>query len=138
MGFSDGYWSCGKGSQWCLSGLVVAKGASDRDGEIAEALAAREAIQLAARRGWKSIIIEGDCAVLISKLRAVDQDLSYIGTVIFDILSFVNLFTSCQFAYVKRAFNSVAHCLAKSATGMLESVDDLPSSALDIVISELC
>ncbi|KAL0316154.1 UNVERIFIED_CONTAM: hypothetical protein Sradi_5493600 [Sesamum radiatum] len=108
------------------------------NGEIAEALAAREAIQLAARRGWKSIIIEGDCAVLISKLRAVDHDLSYIGTVIFDILRFVNLFTSCQFACVKRAFNSVAHCLAKSAVGMLEGVDDLPSSALDIVISEFC
>ncbi|KAL0336959.1 UNVERIFIED_CONTAM: hypothetical protein Scaly_1971000 [Sesamum calycinum] len=108
------------------------------NGEIAEALAAREAIQLAARRGWKSIIIEWDCAVLISKLRAVDHDLSYIGTVIFDILSFVNLFTSCQFACVKRAFNSVAHCLAKSAVGMLEGVDDLPSSALDIVISEFC
>ncbi|KAL0296195.1 UNVERIFIED_CONTAM: hypothetical protein Sradi_6671600 [Sesamum radiatum] len=45
------------------------------NGDTTEALAAREAIQLAARRGWKSIIIEGDCAVLISKLRAVDQDL---------------------------------------------------------------
>ncbi|KAL0294588.1 UNVERIFIED_CONTAM: hypothetical protein Sradi_6878200 [Sesamum radiatum] len=34
-------------------------------GEVAKALAAWEAIQLAARRGWKSLIIEGDCVVLI-------------------------------------------------------------------------
>ncbi|KAL0285703.1 UNVERIFIED_CONTAM: hypothetical protein Scaly_2811600 [Sesamum calycinum] len=47
-------------------------------GEVAKALAAWEAIQLAARRRWKSLIIEGDCVVLINKLRTVEGDLSSI------------------------------------------------------------
>ncbi|KAL0392972.1 UNVERIFIED_CONTAM: hypothetical protein Sradi_2520000 [Sesamum radiatum] len=78
-------------------------------GEVAKALAAWEAIQLAARRGWKSLIIEGDCVVLINKLRTVEGDLSSIGTVIFDILALVPIFSSCHFACVKRKLNSVAH-----------------------------
>ncbi|KAK4381576.1 hypothetical protein Sango_2954200, partial [Sesamum angolense] len=78
-------------------------------GEVAKALAAWEAIQLAARRGWKSLIIVGDCVVLINKLRMVEGDLSSIGTVLFDILALVPIFSSCHFACVKRKLNSVAH-----------------------------
>ncbi|KAL0340446.1 UNVERIFIED_CONTAM: hypothetical protein Sradi_4561400 [Sesamum radiatum] len=71
-GFRDGYWGCGKGSQWCLPGLVVTKVLRKGNGETTGALATREVIQLAARRGRKPIIIERDCAVLIGKLRTVD------------------------------------------------------------------
>ncbi|KAK4411353.1 (+)-neomenthol dehydrogenase [Sesamum angolense] len=40
------------------------------------------------------------------------------------------------FTYVQRKHNAVAHCLVKCAAWLLEGVDDLPSSALAIVISE--
>ncbi|KAK4412957.1 hypothetical protein Salat_2942900 [Sesamum alatum] len=61
-------------------------------GELAEALAAWEAIQLAASHGWTSIIMEGDCAVLVNKLRAASRDLSPVGTIIIDILRMADYF----------------------------------------------
>ncbi|KAK4438503.1 hypothetical protein Salat_0184600 [Sesamum alatum] len=82
------------------------------NGEFAEALAAWEAIQLAACHGWTSVIIEGDCAVLVNKLRVVNRGLSPVGTIILDILRLVDCFAPCQFTCVKRNLNSVAHCLA--------------------------
>ncbi|KAG8387118.1 hypothetical protein BUALT_Bualt03G0220000 [Buddleja alternifolia] len=55
--------------------------------EVAEALAALEAIQMARRRGWRKIQLEGDCLGLISKLREKSRDFSYLyrsATVEFD------------------------------------------------------
>ncbi|KAL0312170.1 UNVERIFIED_CONTAM: hypothetical protein Sradi_5616300 [Sesamum radiatum] len=40
------------------------------DGELAKAIAARDATQLALRRGWSSVQFEGDCSSLIHKLHA--------------------------------------------------------------------
>ncbi|KAK4410281.1 hypothetical protein Sango_0101100 [Sesamum angolense] len=47
------------------------------NGEIAEALAAREAVDLAIRHGWNRILIEGDCLNLINKLNRYEPDQSY-------------------------------------------------------------
>ncbi|KAL0447178.1 UNVERIFIED_CONTAM: hypothetical protein Slati_1845700 [Sesamum latifolium] len=83
-------------------------------GEMAEAWAAREAVQLATHNAWPSVIIEGDCLVLISKLRVSDRDLSPVG-----------------FSFVKRIGNSVAH--AKLASVSLSEESVLPRETLDIV-----
>ncbi|KAL0443155.1 UNVERIFIED_CONTAM: hypothetical protein Slati_2038200 [Sesamum latifolium] len=85
--------------------------------EIAKALAAREAIRLALRRGWRSIIIEGDCASLIRKLQVSDPDFSQIGTVVMDIRMLASSFCSCSFQFVKRACNAAAHYLAQILFG---------------------
>ncbi|KAL0387736.1 UNVERIFIED_CONTAM: hypothetical protein Sradi_2655400 [Sesamum radiatum] len=86
-------------------------------GELAEALAAREAVRLALRRGWQYVIIEGDCSSLISKLLSPSRDLSLMGPITVDILK-----------------------LAKSALGFAEGVFDIPASmasfvALDAIVS---
>ncbi|KAK4397218.1 hypothetical protein Sango_1558400 [Sesamum angolense] len=44
------------------------------NGEIAEALAAKEAVDLAIRHGWNRILIEGDCLNLINKLNSSEPD----------------------------------------------------------------
>ncbi|KAL0463353.1 UNVERIFIED_CONTAM: hypothetical protein Slati_0222900 [Sesamum latifolium] len=41
---------------------------------LAEALAARASIFLAAHFGWSSVIIEGDCAPLINKIASIEPD----------------------------------------------------------------
>lgn len=52
---------------------------------MAEAMATREAILLAWRKGWSSIIIEGDCASVVDKLQSPVSDLSVVGPIIRDI-----------------------------------------------------
>ncbi|KAK4389862.1 hypothetical protein Sango_2323200 [Sesamum angolense] len=78
-------------------------------GFLAEAFAAREAVILALCRGWRSVIIEGDCAMLIYKLQTRERDLSTEGPIINDILFFISNLQSCCFNFVKCLNNFVAH-----------------------------
>ncbi|KAL0327025.1 UNVERIFIED_CONTAM: hypothetical protein Sangu_1780500 [Sesamum angustifolium] len=75
--------------------------------EIAETLAAREAIHLAVQHGWRSIIIEGDCATLIHKLQASEPDFSVTGPIVADIQAIASNFQFCSFEFVSLIFNSV-------------------------------
>ncbi|KAK4407709.1 hypothetical protein Sango_0351900 [Sesamum angolense] len=87
------------------------------DGEMAKALAARNAVLLAIRKEWPLVIFEGDNAIVISKILSPESDLSVIGPIVIDIRSFISRFHSCSFQFVSRACNVVAHTLAQSATG---------------------
>ncbi|KAK4409872.1 hypothetical protein Sango_0060200 [Sesamum angolense] len=109
-------------------------------GELAEALAAREAVQLALCRGWQYVIVEGHCSSLISKLLSPSRELSPTGPITVDILKLVSNFRSCSFQLISRTCNSVAHRLAKSALGFAEGISDIPISvasfvALDAIVS---
>ncbi|KAL0427994.1 UNVERIFIED_CONTAM: hypothetical protein Slati_2974200 [Sesamum latifolium] len=73
------------------------------DGELDEAWAAREAVLLAIRKGWSSVIIEGDGATLITKLRASVTYLSAVGPILSDIIHFSACFQSYSFNFVKRS-----------------------------------
>ncbi|KAL0306177.1 UNVERIFIED_CONTAM: putative mitochondrial protein [Sesamum radiatum] len=109
-------------------------------GELAEALAAREAVQLALRRGWQYVIVEGDCSSLISKLLSSLKDLSPSGPINVDIIKLVSNFRSCSFQLINCTCNLVAHRLAKSALGFAEGISDIPVSvalfvALDAIVA---
>ncbi|KAL0460018.1 UNVERIFIED_CONTAM: hypothetical protein Slati_0629000 [Sesamum latifolium] len=106
-------------------------------GELAEALAARDAIQLALRRGWLSAHFEGDCSSLIHKLHARVTDCSPVGQIVFDILSFASLLHSCSFSLVRRSGNAVAHCLARFASDFAEGGSDIPSAAVTALALDL-
>ncbi|KAL0436253.1 UNVERIFIED_CONTAM: putative ribonuclease H protein [Sesamum radiatum] len=101
--------------------------------ELAESLAAREAIFLAYRRGWPSVVLEGDCASLIHKLGSNSCDFSDVGLVISDILVMTSLFTSCQFLFARRVCNSVAHLFAKSGFGCSEDGTVLPCAVASLL-----
>ncbi|KAK4404602.1 putative mitochondrial protein [Sesamum angolense] len=90
--------------------------------ELTEALAAREAILLAQRQDWRSIIIEGDCVSLLHKLQSDYCDLSKVGLVFSDILLATPSFIACDCNCVHRECNSIAHLLAKSGFGTFEVV----------------
>ncbi|KAL0361271.1 UNVERIFIED_CONTAM: hypothetical protein Sradi_3811600 [Sesamum radiatum] len=81
--------------------------------EVDEAWAARIAIQLAHLFGWTDIVLESDCASLHSQLISSTTLSSYIGPIVFDILSLATSFNSCHFSLVRRTGNSVAHSLAR-------------------------
>ncbi|KAL0456240.1 UNVERIFIED_CONTAM: hypothetical protein Slati_0963200 [Sesamum latifolium] len=100
------------------------------NGELAEAWAAREAVLLALRRGWRSVMVEGDCENLIRKLYARNRDLSPVGPIVTDVLHLSNHFQSCSFLLVKHSSNVVAHFFAKSAQGSVEGDSNIPPTAV--------
>ncbi|KAL0373090.1 UNVERIFIED_CONTAM: hypothetical protein Scaly_0990600 [Sesamum calycinum] len=94
--------------------------------EMVEAFAAREAILLACRFGWKEIFLEGDCATLHFKLSSSQSDCSDSGTIIRDIKSLASVFDSCSFSLIRRTGNKAAHCLARQAASLASEGDCLP------------
>ncbi|KAL0361676.1 UNVERIFIED_CONTAM: putative mitochondrial protein [Sesamum radiatum] len=106
-------------------------------GELAETWAAWEAIQFALRRGWRRVVVEGDCLNLIRKLNAGQGDLSLTGPLVLDIQYFAAKFSSCQFSWIKRSGNSVAHFLAQSANGYVEGGSIVPPSVFGLLSSDI-
>ncbi|KAK4400574.1 putative mitochondrial protein [Sesamum angolense] len=75
------------------------------DPEMVEAMAAREAILLACRVGWRIIILEGDCANIYQKLSALSPDCSALGAIIRDIKCLALNFDLCSLSLVRRSGN---------------------------------
>ncbi|KAL0439589.1 UNVERIFIED_CONTAM: hypothetical protein Slati_2441900 [Sesamum latifolium] len=105
--------------------------------EVAEAWAARIAIQLAHRFGWTNIILEGDCASVHSHLSSPGACSSAISPIVFDIISLSTSFNSCVFSLVRRTGNTVAHSLARHAVNRDEGTDLLPSYACVLALADL-
>ncbi|KAK4401657.1 hypothetical protein Sango_0906400 [Sesamum angolense] len=101
--------------------------------EMVEAMAAREAILLACRVGWRRIILEGDCANIYQKLSALSPDCSALGAIIRDIKCLALNFDLCSFSLVRRSGNKVAHCLARRA-----SLFASEESSISPALFELC
>ncbi|KAG8383859.1 hypothetical protein BUALT_Bualt04G0057500 [Buddleja alternifolia] len=99
----------------------------------AEALAAREAIKLAIRCGWSSIIIEGDCVQVIQKLQQCVPDFSTISPIISDVLYLVSLFSSCVFSHVRRSGNRVAHSFARLVCSFTFGFAAIPDSVRTLI-----
>ncbi|KAG8369155.1 hypothetical protein BUALT_Bualt15G0121900 [Buddleja alternifolia] len=99
-------------------------------------VAAREAIELVAHGGWQDVILEGDCAQVISKLRNPCTDSSLISSVVYDIKLLCSCFHSVSFSHVMRTGNRVAHTLARLATFSLEGSVDHPASIIPILVAE--
>ncbi|KAL0392399.1 UNVERIFIED_CONTAM: hypothetical protein Sradi_2462700 [Sesamum radiatum] len=95
---------------WCRNEKLMQGHCLDPPQVLAEAEAAREAVLLALRRGWNSVIFEGDCATLIGKLQLV---------VIF------------------RHCDVVAHALAKLASSFVEGGFVVPPAIAPIVYADI-
>ncbi|KAK4384212.1 hypothetical protein Sango_2737300 [Sesamum angolense] len=94
--------------------------------DMAEALAAREAIRLALRYRWPRVILEGDNNTLMNKLSSNQTDLSVTSPIIADVLHFSSFFTSVSFSFVGRVGNSAADFLAGSALNQEGDASLLP------------
>ncbi|KAL0434502.1 UNVERIFIED_CONTAM: hypothetical protein Slati_2784500 [Sesamum latifolium] len=95
-------------------------------GELVEALAAREVVPLALRRGWRSVVFESDCANLVKKLQAPGKDLSFIGSIVSDVHNLASCLRYCRFSLLKQSANSVAHFIAQIARGYVEGGHVIP------------
>ncbi|KAL0463371.1 UNVERIFIED_CONTAM: hypothetical protein Slati_0224700 [Sesamum latifolium] len=67
------------------------------DAQVAETLAAREAVDLAERMHWQHVIFEGDCLNLITKLNSQERDFSDLGPLIGDIIDTSGFLSSAEF-----------------------------------------
>ncbi|KAL0404183.1 UNVERIFIED_CONTAM: putative mitochondrial protein [Sesamum radiatum] len=105
--------------------------------EVAEAWAARIAIQFAHRFGWTDIVIETDCASLHSQLISSTTFSSHIGPIVFYILSLATGFNSCRFSLICRTGNSVAHSLARYVVSWDEGTTLLPSPTCTLALVDL-
>ena len=89
---------------------------------MAEAAAMDWGMQVAARAGGKSILIESDSHELVELVNNRISSMSEIVWVIFEILEKKNDFQNFKAQHILRLCNGIAHSLAKLALQKKESV----------------
>jgi hypothetical protein len=78
----------------------------------AEAMAAKEGLELAVENGYDKVILEVDCCSLMALLNGDEATRSSIGGMCFDITKLGRSFVDFRVVWVHRDANSVAHCCA--------------------------
>lgn len=80
---------------------------------VAEACAARLALQLAQRHGWTHPLLEGDCLQVVHALQDNHGERLYsFGSIISACFALFPLFTVLNFSFIRRLGNCLAHALA--------------------------
>ncbi|XP_012844351.1 PREDICTED: uncharacterized protein LOC105964372 [Erythranthe guttata] len=98
-----------------------------------EALAALRAIVWAKEKGWENVILEGDCIQVINALRNGEAEFSSFGSLVEECFFIASTLNSCNFMFIKRAGNSLAHSIAKiPCIDYLEGFN-LPMNLTDVV-----
>jgi hypothetical protein len=103
---------------------------------MAEALALRRAMEVAAEQGYKKVIFASDCLSLIQRTLSCKPDRSLVGTVVRDIKRMTMYFDSAVFRHVKRSLNEAAHILARTCD--VTSLGFISSSAPVSIRKTLC
>ncbi|XP_050220467.1 uncharacterized protein LOC126670697 [Mercurialis annua] len=80
-----------------------------------EALELRTLMEEVLLTGYKDIICEGDCQILINIVNSSSSNNRDAGVVFEDILNLIFHFSEIRFLYVNRKNNWVAHLMAKKA-----------------------
>lgn len=99
------------------------------DALTAEALAAKEGIELAVELGLERVILEVDCLGLVNLLKDTEASRSSIGGLCFDIAELGNNFREFRVEWVRREANSVAHacaCRVSSSERSFFWLDSIP------------
>lgn len=107
----------------------------------AEALAAREALQLAVEVGISDAEVEGDSLTIYNALRCQDLSFASFGEIIAEACLLARSLQRCLFSHVKREGNHAAHMLARRAVDLQEDflvwLEDVPSYLESVIHSEL-
>jgi ribonuclease HI len=82
--------------------------------EMAEALAVRGALQVAAEKGFQYILLATDCLSMVQRILSPGRDRSAVGIVVEDIKILASRFISCTVKHYGRKLNVAAHKLARS------------------------
>jgi ribonuclease HI len=104
--------------------------------EMAEALAARQALVISRDHGVTKAVLVSDCLSLVQRISSKGLDRSPLGSVIADIKTLATDFESCSFKFASRDVNVVAHKLARCSEHLVcnISVGVIPGFIRD----ELC
>ena len=97
-------------------GDILLMGVKQGDGfsepEVEEARACLFALRSVADYGYGRLEVEGDCLNLIGRLQTKAPPNNLLGYFISNSLSFISIFESISWKYIKRGGNKVAHALA--------------------------
>ena len=115
------------------NGQVVAGAARWQDNLadtlMAEAMAAKEGLELAVEIGCDRVMLEVDNSVLKNMLHDPDAGRSSIGSLCLDIIELSKNFVDFRVAWVSRSANYVAHVCAQKVSSSARSlfwVDEIP------------
>ena len=104
-----------------------------------EAAAARRAILLAKELNLSSITLEGDSKIINRALQDAEQSFATFGNLIEEIKFHADSFLNCNFSYVKRKGNSVAHSLARHAkhvSGLFVWREEVPPPIVSVLLAD--
>ena len=108
--------------------------------EMAEALAAKRALQLASEMSFLRVVVEGDCKRVVQALQAPGRSLTMYGHVIEDVRRIGATLQTCSFHHVLREGNALTHSLARRAVLITDTdvwVEELPSDLDDVFQNDL-
>ncbi|XP_071933659.1 uncharacterized protein [Coffea arabica] len=110
----------------CSSGKMIGAwaGSEQRFGDpaVEEARAIRKAMTIAMKNGWKDIVIQSDCKIVIEKIKLGRLEDPRACAVLFDILQLRKEFRNCSFSFIRRDGNVVSHSLARFALNLVADI----------------
>ncbi|XP_075659092.1 uncharacterized protein LOC142628955 [Castanea sativa] len=83
--------------------------------EVLEMLAARRVAIFTKELGFKNVCFEGDAEGVVRSIREEISSNAFVGHLLKDFKSIVDLFQTYSISHVRRQGNSVAHALAREA-----------------------
>ncbi|GAV89685.1 RVT_3 domain-containing protein, partial [Cephalotus follicularis] len=89
-----------------------------RDPRSIEAMAILHALKVSLEKGWRKIIVESDAENVLNEINAYQPSLSLYGNVVEEIKSLVSPFIFCQFSWISKVGNKMAHELARLASSV--------------------
>ncbi|KAK9943809.1 hypothetical protein M0R45_009405 [Rubus argutus] len=107
----------------------------------AEVEACRAGLFIAINQGWDNIILESDCASIVTALSSVGDDFSQIGRIVGDCKEFMGSLRSISIRHIYREANGVAHRLAHIASFSNSDkfwLHETPSIIEDVLFEDLC
>jgi ribonuclease HI len=110
-----------------------------RDPSVAEAIAARRAVQFAHNMGVQLIELEGDAREIILALGSSAEVDSSVGNLVLEARRMLETFPSWRVSHVRRDGNRAAHLLAKFAISQQSQhvwFNLCPSWLLNVVIAD--
>jgi ribonuclease HI len=106
---------------------------------VAEAMAALEAILFCKQTGFFNVLLEGDAKQVVNDVNHGSLNLLTTGHFIEGIISEMQGFRSATLVYVDREANNVAHCLAKEASNKVVDLvwfEDIPHCILHALLGD--
>lgn len=99
---------------------------------VAEAIGVREALSWIKKKGWKKVVLEMDCLVVVQSIRSEVLMLSYYGRIISECKHLLLGLNFVSLVFVRRSANRVAHLLARASYYMSDHIVRVESVPSDI------